>query len=130
MKTKTVSSFAGVQHPQTEAIPQPLEIHPSVDPELARGLINAVEYINEHENEFCMNNMSFEDGKGCIICHVERLSQWRRPELIGSSLPSHPLGSWARIFWTKAWTGAGFHEGYYTTEGRIARIEHFLRSGE
>lgn len=118
------STKTNLVHPQTEEIPAPLEIHPSVDPELARGLINAVEYINQHPEEFDMTNPVFADGKGCIICHAERLSDWRRPANFMNwwSLNPRPIDSWLHIFWAGC---AGF-----TNEGRMARVEKFLRTGE
>lgn len=115
---------------------QPLEIHPSVDPELARGLISAVEYIADHPHEFDMA-VGFNEGvgtRGCVICHVERLSNWRRPSdgshhhgFEGHSLP---LGHCARIYSQFIWYECGFTFAYGTNDGRMARIEHFLRTGE
>lgn len=133
------ANHPGVIHPlypQTVEIPQPLEIHPSVDPELARGLINAVEYINEHPEELQMTNgHSYEKG-GCVICHVERLSNWKRPALTGMEGEAEkdtPLGNWKRIYQPNAWGNKfNFDKGcsWQHAEGRIARIEHFLRTGE
>lgn len=131
---KSITEKNLTQFPQTEAIPQPLEIHPSVDPELARGLIAAVEYIEDHPHELNMTQISFENAEkqGCIICHVERLSAWRRPDILNqrSSDQSFALGDYNRIYWPNKWTEAGFVGAYHNKEGRMARVEHFLRTGE
>lgn len=121
--------------PQTQAIPEPLEIHPSVDPELARGLIAAVEHIEVHPEEFDMGE-GFNHGKGagCVICHVERLSNWRRPiDHLMNNITPLPIGHYLRIYrqdyW---WHGENVMQRFEhkNTEGRLARIEHFLRTGE
>jgi hypothetical protein len=121
-------------YPQSPDIPEPLEIHPSVDPELAKGLIAAVEHIEAHLEEFDMAK-GFNEGSGkpgCFICHIERLSKWRRPEDILRRVcdPNAPLGHAARIYSQRHWYDVtGRSDAFTTTAGRLARIEHFLRTG-
>lgn len=139
----TKSSSAGVIHPQSPDIPKPLEIHPSVDPELARGLINAVEYINSHLEEFAITSPRFgpkvlsllgREDQGCVICHAERLSNWKRPDnyfvCTGIEVLNTPLGNWERIFnYHNGRPAETPHDWFETHAGRIARVEHFLRTG-
>lgn len=130
----TTSTHQGIAYPQAPDLPQPLEIHPSVDPELAKGLIAAVEYINDHPEEFDMA-VGPQEGpgrRGCVICHVERLSNWRRSSCDNMWLTGAPLGHPARIYNPSNWPyrGPQFGNDWVTNEGRIARIEHFLRTGE
>lgn len=134
------------RYPQAPDLPEPLTIHPSVDPELARGLIAAVEYINEHPDEFDMIRSRFKRyaadfaERGCVICHVEKLSNWRRPndwEELARAGGETPLGDWRRIFWPVEWITCLLDVSLYSTlqpfnthEGRCSRIEHFLMTGE
>lgn len=127
-------SHQGITYPQTVEIPEPLEIHPSVDPELARGLIAAVEYIEDHPAQFDIGRCVFVDGKGCICCHAERLSSWQRPcspksdeFLSAQSLDDIPIGHWERVYWYMYWPK---QFDYRTAEGRVNRVNHFLRTGE
>lgn len=134
MNKENLLKTPGQVFPQTVEIPAPLEIHPSVDPELARGLIAAVEYIDQHPEEFDMTNPRFEDGKDCVICHAERLSNWKRPA-DGSGfifLTKSAIGHWSRIFFHLNWGGLNpkWNDGYNSSELRLERIEHFLRTGE
>ncbi len=127
-------------HPQTVEIPQPLEIHPSVNPELAKGLMAACEHISCHPEQFDMSAPGFDsEGKGCVICHVERLSNWRRDRTITHTIAlsenevyGWALGDWRRIFSPFGWNkdNCGHYAGYNYDESRFARIEHFLRTGE
>lgn len=120
-------------YPQTVEIPEPLEIHPSVDPELARGLIAAVEYIDKHPLEFYMGHGLPDGQPDCVICHAERLSSWKRSPsiqnwLVGKSGDIYPLGDARRIFSPSSWCALCMD--YNTTAGRIARISHFLSTGQ
>lgn len=135
MNTKNTTQF-----PQTVEIPQPLEVHPSVDPELARGLMAACEYIAANPDKFDMaeGHITY-DGRGCVICHAARLSKWNRTAVEGSGIAadeqevtSFPLGDWRRIYSPHGWNkeNCGANNGYTQHEPRIARIEHFLRTGE
>lgn len=127
-------SHQGIAFPQTVEVPAPLEIHPSVDPELARGLIAAVEYLADNPEKFSFGvPRLLENGVGCIICHAERLSNWRRDRERGYeySDPKLPLGSYIRIFFKcGAYDANEIEMDYDTVAGRMARIEHFLRTGE
>lgn len=130
MKTSKLALKSAV-HPQVEEVPLPLEIHPSVDPELARGLLAAAEHIDKYPEEYRMG-AGYNLGKGtvgCVICHVERLSNWNRPSLIpGCNSMEAPIGSWAKIWGLDQWRLQGFMDTKPTTT--IARIEWFLRTGE
>lgn len=130
------------QYPQTVAVPAPLEIHPSIDPEFARGLLAAVEYIEaDPADRFNMNIgvMDFREGigngRGCFLCHAEKLSKWRANMAGGGGYNKFefwdngaPLGHPVRIYSPEYWCGLGFDHN--TTEGRLARCSHFLSTGE
>lgn len=120
-------------HSQTIEIPKPLEIHPSVDPELARGLIATIDHIAVHWDTLDISLSNFWGGSvGCFACHAERFSNWRRPDNItqwrvGGSIHDYPIGDARRfyaphVFNERCW--------WKTFESATARIEHFLRTGE
>jgi hypothetical protein len=120
---------------------KPLTIHPSVNPELARGLIAACEYIADHRDEFNMTHVNFhpddlKPGKdqGCVICHAERLSNWVRPETWINlwNMDPIPLGHWMRIFRPDRWSDVNsqWRLGYEKNETLFARVTHFLETGE
>lgn len=121
-------------HPQTVEVPEPLTVHPSVDPELARGLISAVEYIYAHPEEFSMESSDFNNicgPRGCAICHAERLSGFKRnrAEWSRNVDPSKiPLGDGRRIYDIRFYAGTGFD--WSSKFPPVARIEHFLRTGQ
>lgn len=130
MKTSKLALNSAV-HPQVEEVPTPLEIHLSVDPELARGLLNAVEYIDKHPEEFNMASGNFDKycgPQGCVICHAERLSNWKRNWGNTYSIKDIPIGDGRRIFDRRFHTENGFD--WFGSKLPIARIEHFLRTGE
>lgn len=121
-----------VQHPQTVEIPDPLEIHPSIDPELANGLMAALESIAAKPETFCFVANVWEGTRGCVICHAEKFSNWKRPAHENRSMKPYPLGDFQRIFFWDNGNGDSVYEkfGWDTNFGRFARIEHFLRTGE
>jgi hypothetical protein len=129
MKTETVS-LVKVHQPRTGTPPvvKPLIIHPSVDPELARGLIAACEYIADHWENFEMTN-GLDREKGCVICHAERLSNWSRGTESGYQDASEiALGDWQRIYCPNNWPG--IVDLWYTPQQVFNRITHFLETGE
>lgn len=121
----------GQVFPQTEVIPSDLVIHPSVDPELARGLIAAVEHIYRHPKTWSQTMPLFtpsEDGEvGCVVCHAERLSKWRRPQNVYEQLQpkSKNIGDWRNIFYEVT----AFYP-HRKVDQLQARVERFLTTGE
>lgn len=100
-----------------------------------------------------MNYSEFHEDKGCVICHAERLSGWRRPfdwdgmfaRMTGGVDPylgdfdkirlGFPLGHWLRIFSPFLWPDAeGIQavkaQTWGTDAGLFARVNHFLATGE
>lgn len=134
MKTKTVSSFAGVQHPQTEAIPQPLEIHPSVSPKAAGLLLSVVEVLiktpHRYRQWWPLNSC---ETPCCILGHMAAFAgrSCFSPDSCdeaGLTLPQfESLFLWSR--WPATFQkGLGQHSA--AAPEAIGRIEHFLRTGE
>lgn len=106
-------------HPQTVEIPQPLEIHPSVSADLAREMLRVADTLCRCPELFDGGTVVdlYPDRPRCIIGHLtgnRHLAFERWPEnqpalyrMYGEANAHGDDAGWA-----------------------IARIEHFLRTGE
>lgn len=121
------------QFPQVVEIPEPLEINPSVDPELANGLLATIDHLSCHWEELDISMSRFVGKVGCLACHAERFSSWKRPDnitewRIGGTADSYPVGD-PRRFYAPHYN-EGFGGIWWSTPAKLeARITHFLNTG-
>ncbi len=130
MKTKNNTTF-----PQTIEIPQPLEVHPSVSPKAAALLEGVIEVLMKEPQRYHQLQPSSHCGSPCcIVGHMQILSA-------GDDLGLTPE-QFNDIYYTSNWINKGIPgvDEHYNKQGcaghnlpasiGIARIEHFLRTGE
>ncbi len=134
MKTKIEQN--SVCHPQTVEIPQPLEVHPSVSELAARLLATVIERLMAKPDSFNQNSASIScESPCCILGHCAILIgasnvDESRPEFLGLNRVQ-----FQKIFWPDQWpkqfrpANDNEWKGIPAATG-IARIEHFLRTGE
>lgn len=118
--------------PQTEVIPQPLTVHESVSPLAAELLMKAAEILAKTPERYYQGECTNECGAPCcIIGHMLWLVGAQ--DLLSSSkaaLDSIGLSNIQRdrIYHTFYWPMK--HTRNPSPQEGIARIEHFLRTGE
>lgn len=131
MKTKPTENNA--VHPQTVEIPQPLEVHPSVSSLAAELLMKTAELLAHEPACYLQSNPC--GSVCCIIGHMEAIAGV--DTLFGDSSTHVRIGlqgdQYEKIFHLPEWP-AHIRQNYASENVPasigIARIEHFLRTGE
>ncbi len=125
-KTKNSTVF-----PQTEAIPQPLEVHPSVSPLAAELLMKTAEKLAKSPS--CYNQQEPCGSVCCIIGHMEIILAGKHLPFYDDSLgltntQYHRIFEYSQETWGKLYsTDRAFA---IPASVGIARIEHMLRTGQ
>lgn len=139
MTPKPTPPSTATPFPQVVEIPVPLEIHPSVSPLAAELLMKAADAIHRDAKIYRQDGCDPScDSACCIIGHCQQAAGVyfnRRPAGLNREETAHLLGFSAKqfdsIFYTNLWpTSHGIGHNEATPEQGIARIEHFLRTGE
>jgi hypothetical protein len=138
MKTKL--ALNSVYHPQTVDVPLPLEVHPSVSPLAAELLMKTCDAIAREPKEYDQS-LPISRGCGspcCIIGHMGNLIGFRGSldthncEKIGLTVAQYKA-IWSAYSWPAQFYQRGGNELRWPdipALTAIARIEHFLRTGE
>lgn len=126
--------------PQTEEIPVPLEIHPSVSPLAAELLMKVAEILANEPARYCQAKFSGHrcGAACCILGHMAASAGMRLPFDETGELNAHNLGltslQYRRIFshslWPECIGAMNLAYKEVTPMLAIARIEHFLRTGQ
>lgn len=124
--------------PQTEEIPVPLEIHPSVSPLAAELLMKVAERIATDPHQYNQGNFTGHhkcNSPCCILGHCALVAGLRLDYDGTGNKNANPLGltnqQYINLFWAGLWPVSTLGEmNKITAQQGIARIEFFLRTGQ
>jgi hypothetical protein len=126
------------QFPQEIAIPQSLEIHPSVSEKGAHYLMAVAEAIGANPRNYDQSTPSICGGAMCIVGHLAVLAGLPLQSCGGVDVRTGignavglTIDQIEGIYWSDKWPASfRVRESQITPEMGIARIEHFLTHGE
>ena len=133
---------APVQHPQLIESPQPLEVHPSVSPVAAELLMGAAERIARHPDQYAQRHLAKHFHKCgtacCILGHMGEIRGVAACAYVAQEKMGLTPRQFDAICYTENWPkyfknrypGVDYKNMEIPAEVGVARIEHFLRTGE
>lgn len=137
-----VKTKNNITYPQTVEIPAPFEIHPSVSPKAAELLLGVIEVLMTRPLDYHqgIGYVKAECGTPCCILGHMYILQSGRPlqgaHFVGTDsgtafglTEDQSLSLYVSPFWPSPWKQKSDTDWVHP-ETAIARIEHFLRTGE